>query len=155
MRLTLSEQQSTQGLDATDFMHYLVSMYEHWAKLRGVAIERHQHQQEDAQQYILVFRGLAAWSLLQDENGLHVLEEKVGQRQQKIAIRIDVLGLYPEQLRWQELRDWLGAFADLDVAHKVTRKYKRGKKKEIVDQVRGWRSSDWELIMKGNFDLLT
>lgn len=153
MRIDLTHNQAGSPQVQQHFKH-LLDMYQYWAKNRSIPFERFAESKAGTQQEILVFRGLAAWPLIAPEAGLHVWEYQEGKKKIKSALRVDVLPILPEHARYEDYPDWNSLFYQREASPQITRKYKLTAQKEVVDQVRSWRSSNWEAVFKGNFDLI-
>jgi hypothetical protein len=90
--------------------------------------------------------GLAAYALLSDEDGLHVLETPVGERGfDRIAVRVTVKPVpvyYPV----------LPASVEPTASGEIVRRY-RLEPSPLVRDRRGWRTGRAERVLAGDFDL--
>jgi ATP-dependent Clp protease ATP-binding subunit ClpC len=128
---------------AAAFVEDLVSMYASWGDGRGMRVQ----QREAEAEHVLEVSGLGAFTLLQPETGLHVLELPVPDRSSfdRVAVRVTVApagdgGDGPE-------RD--GSAGELA----VVRRY-RHRPSPLVRDASGARTGKIELVLRGDFDLL-
>ena len=118
-------------------------------------------KRKEPYQLLLSVIGFAAFTILEPEAGLHVLEIPTKGRKDflryKTRVRIAVqpeepAGHGPEALRDQAI----GVFAELDgVTSTIVRRYREEPSPLIRDSVRKWRTGNWQRVLEGNFDLFS
>jgi hypothetical protein len=91
--------------------------------------------------------GLAAYALLSDENGLHVLETPAGERDfDRVAVRVTVK---PVPVYYHPT---LPASTESNASGEIVRRY-RFLPSPLVRDRRGWRTGRAERVLAGDFDL--
>jgi ATP-dependent Clp protease ATP-binding subunit ClpC len=135
-------------------------MYRTWARRRGASIrdlDRGALRESDA--WAAVVQSFGAHTLLDPENGLHVLETPAqeGPRPQRHMVRVHVLPV-PSHDPAQELALDLArralAHPDDAMARNVVRRYREHPSPLVRDSVRGWRTGRLDRVWSGDFDLL-
>jgi ATP-dependent Clp protease ATP-binding subunit ClpC len=153
-----------------DFARTLARMYRRWAERRRMRlelIEEHDGAHSngaDAEEYRALFAvsGYAAYTILQHEAGLHVLEtpqdERSSFRRATASVRVvgqpeEPAGRRPEALREQAAR---ALSADAHAPQpQVVRRYREEPSPLVRDSARGWRTGRLERVLDGDFDLIT
>ncbi len=146
------------------FASRIGNMYRQWAALRKMRLEVLEETDMNGKEpyrLLLSVIGFAAFTILEPEAGLHVLEiptkGRKDFRRYKVRVRIAVQPEEPagherEALRNQALR----VFAELDgVTSTIVRRYREEPSPLIRDSVRKWRTGNWQRVLEGNFDLLS
>jgi ATP-dependent Clp protease ATP-binding subunit ClpC len=127
---------------ADEFTRQLVGMYTGWADHRGMRLQAMTEQ--SGLRYSV--NGLAAYALLSDESGLHVLETPAGESDfDRIAVRVTVkaVPLYYSALP---------ATVEPITSGEIVRRYRLQPSPLVRDQ-RGWRTGRAERVLAGDFDL--
>ena len=130
------------GAKADEFTRQLVGMYTGWADHRGMRLQA--LTEKSGLRYSV--SGLAAYALLSDENGLHVLETPAGENDvDRIAVRVTVkaVPLYYSALP---------ASIEPITSGEIVRRYRLQPSPLVRDQ-RGWRTGRAERVLAGDFDL--
>jgi ATP-dependent Clp protease ATP-binding subunit ClpC len=129
---------------ATTFLADLERMYQEWAAKRGMRSERSQK----AGIVRLTVSGLAAYSLLKNENGLHVFETPRGEdRFDRTSVHVVVVGI-PFGGRREEVEE--EPFSQPS----VIRRYRRDPSPLVRDARRGSRTGRLDSVLDGDFDLV-
>jgi ATP-dependent Clp protease ATP-binding subunit ClpC len=106
---------------------------------------------------ILAISGLGAYSILQPESGLHVLEiPKRGSAYDRITVRVKVVGQpeAPTTSLENQLHQALNIFAAEETAKAtVVRRYRREPSPLVRDAVRNYRTGLLDRVLGGDFDL--
>jgi len=150
------------------FARTLGTMYRRWAAKRGMQLEVLEERggsNDTPYRLLLGVSGYGAYTLLADEDGLHVHEEPAGSEGRdthRTQVRVRVLP-QPEtppprrgnmdqvEALCSQAQDAL-ARADgtpLD----VVRRYRKEPSPLVRDRVRGWRTGLLDAVLDGNFDL--
>ncbi|MDT5271581.1 MAG: ATP-dependent Clp protease ATP-binding subunit ClpC [Acidobacteriota bacterium] len=152
-----------------DFARTLARMYRRWAERRRMRlelIEEHEGAHSNgagAEEYraLLAVSGYAAYTILQHEAGLHMLEtpqdEKSSFRRATASVRVvgqpeEPAGRRPEALREQAERA-LSTDAHAP-QQQVVRRYREEPSPLVRDSARGWRTGRLERVLDGDFDLM-
>ena len=126
---------------ATDaFVGRLETMYLDWAERRGMRVE-----QADGDHPSLGVSGLAAFSILRPEHGLHVLESGTGDETRRVFAHVAVA---PVSLSTPAASGTPTA----PLSTEVVRRY-RFEPSPLVRDRRGWRTGRVEQVLAGDFDL--
>jgi ATP-dependent Clp protease ATP-binding subunit ClpC len=110
-------------------------------------------------QLLLAVSGFAAFSTLESEHGLHLLETPAddGKKTRKVAARVRVVAQPedPPQAGESLSRQAHGVLAAESVDNPViVRRYREEPSPLVRDVVRGWRSGRLDRVLQGDFDLL-
>ena len=116
----------------------------------------------DAEEYRALFAvsGYAAFPILRQEAGLHVLETPQDEKsfnRARVHVRVvaqpdEPAGRGPDALRRQAER----AFEAEDTAPpQIVRRYREEPSPLVRDSLRGWRTGKLERVLDGDFDLIT
>jgi ATP-dependent Clp protease ATP-binding subunit ClpC len=150
--LRVSLPDAEPSADAVAFAGELLAMYESWARARGMRIER---AGADGHATTLAVAGLAAYPILADETGIHVLELPSGKRSfDRIAVRVTVA---PRSFGGPEegLQDAAAeALSNVSQQRRVVRRYRREPSPLVRDAVRGWRTGRLDRVLAGDFDVV-
>lgn len=135
--LRLHPAASDDVVAAARWVDDLASMYEAWARRRGMRFGR-----LDPEEHLYAVSGLGAGTILAPEAGLHVLEipeQREGSRAERVHAIVQVAS------RQSELR---GA-----APTNVVRRYRAEPTPLVRDAVRGYRTGRFDRVLAGDFDL--
>ncbi len=136
---------------AVAFARELVSMYRAWAERRGMEWRL----LGDGGAVVAAVGGFAAWSVLQGEAGLHVLDvgdEATRPIRVRVAVAPQPAAPAPANGELAQAKESLRP-AQAAVPQ-VVRRYRREPSPEIRDRLRGWRTGRWDRVLGGEFDVL-
>lgn len=146
---------------SADFARRLTSMYQGWAKKRGMQWHVLDDAAGDAPyEFVAAVSGYASYRILRNEDGLHVHETPVPGEQSMRLVKAHLqvvpqpeipAGHEPGALRKQAeaaLRD-AGAGSNT-----IVRRYRELPDPLVRDAVRKWRTPHYDRVMAGDFDLL-
>lgn len=141
-----------------DVFQHMKKMYQGWAerrRMRSMWLRRGSLQKMEA---IFSISGLAAWSILQTEQGLHVFDLPKGDGHfYPTHVRVRVT---PQPIEQASSNQSILTFAtdyfsqDIDVSKTVCRHYRWAPSPQVHDRIRGWRTSEIGRVLAGDFDLL-
>ncbi len=147
---------------ARKFAQRLVQMYTGWARERGMrlaALETPKVDRDAGGRHLLAMAGFAAYTLLQAEEGLHVLEwTEPGGRTARVTARVRVALQPPTPARdgtaglLRQAAEALAAGAPPTT--QVARRYREGAAPLVRDSARGWRTGRIDRVLAGDFDLI-
>ncbi|MCA1591523.1 MAG: AAA family ATPase [Acidobacteria bacterium] len=167
----------TDNSTGDDFARRITRMYRRWAEKRRMRLEvlkegggagdndgKNQHDAGDALHYraLLAVSGFGAYSILQTEAGLHVLETPQDEKsfnRAKVQVRVvaqpdEPAGHGPDSLRRQAERA-LAADHNGSAPPVVVRRYREQPSPLVRDSARGWRTGKIERVLGGDFDLMS
>ena len=100
--------------------------------------------------------GLAAFSILAGETGLHVLERPTGDRaSDRVSVRVTVAPWSFGHPAGGDLREAAErALAAVPAEQTVVRRYRREPSPLVRVAVRGWRSGRLDRVLAGDFDVM-
>jgi ATP-dependent Clp protease ATP-binding subunit ClpC len=152
------------------FAERVGEMYRNWARRRGMqCLVLNESGGDDREPYrlLLAVSGFGAYSILRLEEGLHIHEVPKGERGRafrKSTIRVRVAPqpeIPPSNMHERRPEIALRAQAsevlerkDPDTP-KIVRRYRDQPSPLIRDDVRGWRTGLSDLVMGGDFDVMT
>jgi ATP-dependent Clp protease ATP-binding subunit ClpC len=149
-----------QGEADGQFLQTLQHMYCQWARKRRMRLDLlEDHGSPNAPQgsIILAVGGLGAYSILQPESGLHVLEvPKSGSAYERLTVRVNVAGQpeAPAGSREGQLQQARELFtANQGPKAVVVRRYRHEPSPLVRDAVRDYRTGLIEKVLSGDFDL--
>ena len=171
VRIESTHGTGTDQEQADAFAFRLATMYREWARRRGMHAEllTETHAvtsgSEKGYSMLLAVSGYGAWSLLANEDGLHVYEvpDATGHGFQRHQVRVRVVPQPTEppdlagdakrvaKLRAQALAAFLVVQQD---ALAIVRRYRDAPAPLVRDSVSGWRTGRIEVVLQGNFDLM-
>ena len=155
-----SRQSGASGAETAAFAGRIADMYTHWAKNRRMHFNvLTSRRGGDSFQVILAVSGFGAHSILEQETGLHVLEQPGDQagKTRRISTRVTVVpqpadpGDASTDTRRKQAREAFTAFEF--PSRKVVRRYREDPSPLVRDAVRGWRTGRLDKVLDGNFDL--
>ncbi|MFL6335192.1 MAG: AAA family ATPase [Pyrinomonadaceae bacterium] len=154
-----------------EFARTLVRMYRRWAERRRMRIElleehdgaRANGSGPEEYRALLAVSGYAAYTILRHESGLHVLETPQDEKSsfRRVAAAVRVVG-QPEEPPGRGGREALREQAERALSadpnapqQQVVRRYREEPSPLVRDSARGWRTGRLELVLDGDFDLIT
>lgn len=142
------------------FLNQIVQMYRQWSikrRMRHDLLQGPDSSDPAIRPLILAISGLGAFSILQPESGLHVLEiPKVGNAYDRIAVRVKVAGQSeaPAGIKETQLQQAMDLLKEEETAKPVVvRRYRREPSPLVRDAVRNFRTGRIDRVMGGDFDL--
>jgi len=147
---------------AEDWADRLVSMYRRWARERRARLEVLVDQTgpraggggvTGGWRWMAAVSGLAAWSVLREEDGQHVWEEPDGGGQVRVQARVRV---EPRPVAADGDATAAAAAAlggPSPGSLRIVRVYRAEPSPLVRDRLRGWRSGRLERVLAGHFDL--
>lgn len=148
---------------AVSFARQVADMYESWAKKRNMRLTRmyRSNPRSDFEMRALYsVSGYGAYSILEQEYGLHVRERPGGARQaqQRDTIHVSVIPQPDEPLPSPASRAIAVAERAFENSRhrtpEVVRRYREAPSPLVRDTARGWRTGRIDLVLGGDFDLL-
>jgi ATP-dependent Clp protease ATP-binding subunit ClpC len=146
------------------FAAQLGAMYQNWAKtrkMRYTTLEEPGLNGQFPYQILLAISGFGAFTILERENGLHVLEKPGTSEKDFIRYKVHVrVAAQPEEPPGHgedalliQARD---AFEQIvEKRPTIVRRYRQSPSPLIRDSVRNWRTGNYEEVLNGNFDLIS
>jgi ATP-dependent Clp protease ATP-binding subunit ClpC len=151
---------SQQSEAGDQFIKQVQQMYRQWAhkrRMRQELLKSLESSNLGVRSIILAISGLGAYSILQPESGLHVLEiPKRGSAYDRITVRVKVVGQpeAPTTSLENQLHQALNIFAAEETAKAtVVRRYRREPSPLVRDAVRNYRTGLLDRVLGGDFDL--
>ena len=145
---------------AEPFINRLQNMYQQWGRnrrMRQELLQGLESSESATGSIVLAFSGLGAYSILQPESGLHVLEiPKKGSTYDRVTVRVKVVGQpeAPTSGKQDQLRQAKSALtADETVKAIVVRRYRHEPSPLVRDAVRNYRTGLIDRVLGGSFDL--
>jgi ATP-dependent Clp protease ATP-binding subunit ClpC len=142
------------------FIKQLQNMYHQWGlnrRMRQDSLQGLESSESAAGSIILAFSGLGAYSILQPESGLHVLEiPKKGTTYDRVSVRVKVAGQpeAPTSGKQNQLRQAKSVLTAEGTAKAiVVRRYRHEPSPLVRDAVRNYRTGLIDKVLGGNFDL--
>ena len=138
---------------ARAFAAELAAMYERWAASRGMRFDRIESVDGGLVAGVV---GLAAFTILAGEAGLHVLETPVsGQGYDRVSVRVTVAPRPFGLAAFGDVREAAGrALRSAAQDQTVVRRYRRDPSPLVRDAVRGWRTGRIDRVLAGDFDVV-
>lgn len=128
----------------------LTGMYRRWAERRRMQFEELSAPDGPA---LLHVSGFGAFRTLENEAGLHILEDDEAGGRISARVRI-AAGPAEEPRPDQAYRKYLELFARPDESVAVIRRYREKPAPLVRDAKAGWRSGRLDMVLGGNFDLV-
>jgi ATP-dependent Clp protease ATP-binding subunit ClpC len=156
-----SDTERAEG-DASAFGPLLARMYRSWAERRRMRFQVLQESPATASRpfrFLVAVGGFRAYSILEPEGGLHVLETPDGRGRsfERTTAQVRVVAQSPapppdklEALRAQAER----SLQETERETRVVRRYPREPSPLVRDSVRGWRTGRLDLVLNGDFNLI-
>ncbi|MBR0344563.1 MAG: AAA family ATPase [Rudaea sp.] len=129
---------------ALEWRDRIADMYVSWAQARGMRIRRRGPNAASGALHLDV-SGFGAYQTLRSEQGLHVLESRLGETEVRHSVRVSVS---PDSVSPVPP-------TQTDSESRVCRRYTDGPSPLVRDSVRGWRSGRLDRVLAGDFDLLS
>lgn len=134
----------------------LKKMIVDWADKRNMQLEELTHTPDG--EWIVAVTGFASWRFLHPLGGLHELENPEAQhKDRKIHARISIapqpLGLPPGD-RNERIRHAQKLLEDSPRKDEIVQRYRLNPDPKLVNLVQGWRFTQPEEALDGNFDLV-
>jgi ATP-dependent Clp protease ATP-binding subunit ClpC len=157
----------TDAAAADRFARRLARMYRRWAERRRMRFEVLEESGGEgaggagAYRLSAAVSGFAAYSILQAEAGLHVLETPQRERStfNRASVQVRVVaqpeepaGRAPDALR-RQAEAALEQDASAPSAAAIVRRYREEPSPLVRDSARGWRTGKLERVLDGDFDL--
>lgn len=152
------------GLADRRWLARMRDMYQGWAGRRNMRISLLQDTAGGAdasRPVILTVSGFAAYSILKQEEGLHIWEEPSARKEKQmdhhqVLVRV---AAQPEELSGEPGADLLPAAMEvlatpLPGAPAIVRHYRELPAPLVKDRGRGWRTGRLDRVLAGDFDLL-
>ena len=140
-------------------------VYQRWAEKRGMrsrVVSETEANDNGPCRIVLAMEGFAAYTILSREQGLHLLEEGASSERstpQKATVRVRVAPQPDEPPSYQNLT--LAEQADVSLREnadeelKVVRRYQQRPTPLVRDRAGGWRTGRLDLVLDGNFDIIS
>ena len=151
---------SKQSEEGDPFIKQIQQMYQQWAhkrRMRQDLLQRLESSDLGVRSVILAVSGLGAYSILQPESGLHVLEiPKRGSAYDRINVRVKVVAQpeAPITSKENQLHQAISLLAAEETAKAiVVRRYRRQSSPLVRDAVRNYRTGLIDRVLGGDFDL--
>ncbi len=145
---------------ALKFAAQISDMYLAWASKRQM---RHKVLVEDRvdteriNRFVLAVAGLGAYSILHEENGIHVWEEPGdGKSFDRIKVRVFIAPqpVMPGDTTARLLAQAEEAFKAMEDLRIIVRRYRRDPSPLVRDSTQGWRTGRLDRVFEGDFDLI-
>jgi ATP-dependent Clp protease ATP-binding subunit ClpC len=134
----------------------IVQMYLDWARRRKMLVKKVQTGEEPGQHFSLFhFSGFGCYTILKQENGIHLKERKPAKSKmvEKSRVRVGVLPLDSSEYSLLETPlQLLDKFRDQPQAS-VVRRFNMDSK-QCKDSVNKWQTGNMDKILKGMFDVM-
>ena len=153
----------TPSRPASAFARQLGSMYRAWSERRRMQcdiLETSSGRGREPYRLLLAVSGYAAYSILEAERGLHLLEVPQGEGKHfnRVAARVRIAPQpeIPPPAGPQGLLEQARAALTDQRAESVAivRRYRAAPSPLVRDSVRGWRTGKLDRVLRGDFDLL-
>ena len=151
--------------DARSFLDRLVTMYRKWADTRGMLLKtvddaEDQGAKTKRHRVLLSVSGLAAYTILENEHGVHTLENSRDNpnETEKTAVQVYVApqreasSTTHRQSVFEQAAEAIQSTNSNEL--RVVRRYQEAPTPLVRDRVRGWRTGRLDLVLAGNFDIL-
>ncbi|MGD8993236.1 MAG: PCRF domain-containing protein, partial [Desulfobacterales bacterium] len=142
------------------FIQQLQNMYQRWGhnrRMRQDLLQGLESSNSAADPIILAISGLGAYSILQPESGLQVLEiPKKGATYNRLSVRVKVVGQpeAPTSGKQNQLRQAKSFLSTEENARAiVVRRYRHEPSPLVRDAVRNYRTGLIDRVLGGDFDL--
>lgn len=156
-------QNSRTDPDVLTFANDLTKMYLSWVddrQMRSKILVENRMDAEGIQRFVIAIAGFGAFALLRHETGIHVWEDQIedtNHNRKKINVHVKVV---PQPIPASKETNELIAQAEhqftLQEGNRTTivRRYMREPSPLVRDRIKGWRTGNLNLVLKGNFDLM-
>lgn len=147
--LSLAATQSELGRNPAEIRLWwqrLLRMYLEWAKRRNMRVQILQQDAAHCRAQLAV-SGFGAFTLLEGEHGLHVLESDESGDARRVTLQVAVQPHMPgDAPAWKE--------GDPAHAQHVCRRYRESPSPLVRDTRGGWRSGRLDRVLDGDFDVM-
>jgi ATP-dependent Clp protease ATP-binding subunit ClpC len=138
----------------------LAGMYREWARKRRMRVHVLQagHGSAEGQLIVLSITGFGARHILVREAGLHVMEVPDARETfNRVTARVRVVGqpAHPKPANQRDVDFALRCLAGEAGLNTVARRYRRLPSPLVRDAVAGWRTGRLDLVLGGDFDLIS
>ena len=152
--------EADEAYENYQFAGRLARMYTMWAEKRQM---RHKvliknEEEGGIARFVLAVAGLGAYPILHQETGLHVWETPVisntfirNRIRVRVAPQVVPVGTTTKQLLTQAETQ----FAAMDPVRTVVRRYREHPSPLVRDSVRTWRTGKLDLVLDGDFDMIS
>jgi len=138
------------GENGRELAAMMRKMYAAWARRRGMRMEP---LIENDREQLLSVSGFGAYSILRDEQGVHVLEKpRDDGSSERLQVRLRVAPQPPTQVR---AADALTLIRAGDPALQIVRRYRELPSPLVRDAIHQWRTGRLDFVLDGNFDVMT
>ncbi len=150
---------STSGPDEGEvaFSKEVARMYRRWAEHRGMRIDELKSKGNAADRVVFAISGYGAFSLLRNEDGLHVLDHETssGRPNARQTVRVRVAPRPAASASNSPAEYYERAVSELAGSDtpKVVRRYWKEPSPLVRDLIRGWRTGRIDQVLDGHFDL--
>ncbi len=143
---------------AENFRDSLIEMYQNWARQRGMRLSKLPTSNSRYEALFLI-SGFGSYGILQAESGLHVYEMPTdGSKFDRVRARVQVAPVPTDSAeKRSDIKDDATGLLDADNGKKVliVRRYRKEPSPLVRDSARGWRTGRLDLVLAGNFDVLS
>jgi ATP-dependent Clp protease ATP-binding subunit ClpC len=159
------------------FARRIAGMYRLWAEARRMRFEILEETKDDAAaaasaaatatvaaaaatapyQMLAAVSGFAAYSLLHEETGLHVLETPQDEKsftRARVQVRVVAQPDEPAGREGVRVQAATALAADTNTQPQIVRRYREEPSPLVRDSVRGWRTGKLARVLEGGFDLM-
>ncbi len=140
------------------FASRVANMYREWARKRGMRLETLEEPPAGGgYRLLLAVSGFAAFPILRQEHGLHVLEVPDANRglvRHKARVRVHPQPAEPARKPEDALAQARAALAAEPDPVEIVRRYREEPSPLCRDAVRNWRTGRVDLVLAGDFDLM-
>ena len=134
-----------------DFSLQLRSMYEAWARRRGMRVQPLWSEGS----HLLVVAGIGAYRILASEHGLHIFESPQGEGSfDRVAVHVTVAPRLPAAPETDALQLARQALAERTASNAIVRRYRAKPSPLVRDSVRDWRTGRLDRVLDGQFDVM-
>jgi ATP-dependent Clp protease ATP-binding subunit ClpC len=144
------------GADAREFARQLAAMYSSWAKRRGMRADLLSESNGERYRFVAAVSGFGAHTLLAPEDGVHAHEIPFAQGSGFMSLQARVR-VAPQPL--QPARGTLDVaeriFAAMSPSQLVVRRYREKPSPLVRDSVRRFRTGRLDVVLDGNFDVMS
>jgi ATP-dependent Clp protease ATP-binding subunit ClpC len=143
------------------FAHQISQMYLGWANKRQMRYKVLMEDRVDGERlrrFVIAIAGLGAFSILDQEKGIHVWENPgEGKAFDRIKVRVFVAPqpIMPGDTSAQLLAQAEEQFEALSSLRNIVRRYRREPSPLVRDSVLGWRTGRLDRVLDGDFDLIS
>ncbi|HYC58260.1 MAG TPA: AAA family ATPase [Thermoanaerobaculia bacterium] len=145
------------GADAREFGRQLATMYAAWARRRGMRSDVLSERNGERYRFVAAISGFGAHTLLAREDGVHAQEipfqQGAGFTSLQARVRIAAQPAEPPRGALLEIAE--RSFAAMAPSQLVVRRYREKPSPLVRDAVRQFRTGRLDLVLDGNFDVMS